>query len=81
MPTVSPAIQLAGIARDCGYAYTAEIDTMEALVSELKAARARKQLTFLQVHCALGSRKDLGRPTTTPIQNKAAFMKRLAEEA
>ena len=81
MPTVSPAIQLAGIARDCGYAYTAEIDTMEALVSELKAARARKQLTFLQVHCALGSRKDLGRPTTTPKQNKAAFMKRLAEEA
>ena len=54
---------------------------MEALVSELKAARARKQLTFLQVHCALGSRKDLGRPTTTPKQNKAAFMKRLAEEA
>lgn len=81
MPTVSPAIQLAGIARDCGYAYTAEIDTMEALVSELKAARDRKQLTFLQVHCALGSRKDLGRPTTTPKQNKAAFMKRLAEEA
>lgn len=81
MPTVSPAIQLAGIARDCGYAYTAEIDTMEALVSELKAARTRKQLTFLQVHCALGSRKDLGRPTTTPKQNKAAFMKRLAEEA
>ena len=81
MPTVSPAIQLAGIARDCGYAYTAEIDTMEALVSELKAARTRKQCTFLQVHCALGSRKDLGRPTTTPKQNKAAFMKRLAEEA
>lgn len=81
MPTVSPVIQLAGIARDCGYAYTAEIDTMEALVSELKAARDRKQLTFLQVHCALGSRKDLGRPTTTPKQNKAAFMKRLAEEA
>ena len=81
MPTVSPAIQLAGIARDCGYAYTAEIDTMEALVSELKAARDRKQLTFLQVHCALGSRKDLGRPTTTPKQNTAAFMKRLAEEA
>lgn len=79
MPTVSPAIQLAGIAKNCGYAYTAEIFSMEQLVKELQAARARKQLSFLQVHCGLGSRADLGRPTTSPKQNKDAFMKRLAE--
>ena len=81
MPTVSPAIHLAAIARDCGYAYTAEVETMEELRFELEAARDRRQLTFLQVHCGLGSREDLGRPTTTPKQNKAAFMKRLAEDS
>lgn len=79
MPTVSPAIHLAGIAENCGYAYTAEIFTMEQLTEELQAARARRKLSFLQVHCGLGSRADLGRPTTTPKQNKAAFMQRLAE--
>ena len=30
---------------------------------------------FLEVKVKKGNRKDLGRPTTTPIQNKEALMK------
>ena len=30
---------------------------------------------FLEIRCALGARADLGRPTTTPIENRDAFMR------
>lgn len=32
------------------------------------------ELTFIEVKVTKGARKDLGRPTTTPIQNKNALM-------
>ena len=32
---------------------------------------------FLNIDVNLESRKDLGRPTTTPIENKMEFMKKL----
>ena len=31
-------------------------------------------LTLLEIKVKKGNRKDLGRPTTTPIQNKEALM-------
>jgi phosphonopyruvate decarboxylase len=34
----------------------------------------------LEINLKKGNRKDLGRPTTTPIQNKEAFMQFLTEE-
>jgi phosphonopyruvate decarboxylase len=34
-------------------------------------------LTFLQINVKIGSRSDLGRPKTTPQQNKSALMEAL----
>ena len=34
---------------------------------------------FLEVKVKKGNRKDLGRPTTTPIQNKEALMEFLSK--
>ena len=82
LPTVSNRIHLARIAEDCGYEVCAEVFTMEELKEQLEKIRTAKQpaLTFLQVHCALGSRGDLGRPTTTPMENRDAFMAHLKEK-
>ena len=33
---------------------------------------------LLEIKVIKGARKDLGRPTTTPIENKEAFMKFLS---
>ena len=49
-----------------------------SLDKELKAAKEAKSLRFIEVKCALGSRADLGRPTTTAIENKERFMERLS---
>ena len=53
------------------------IATLEAALQE---AKGTNQLTMLEVACAVGARADLGRPTTTPIQNRDALMAFLREE-
>lgn len=37
-------------------------------------------VSLINVNVRKGNRKDLGRPTTTPIQNKEALMQNLTED-
>ena len=77
MPTVAGRVSLTGIARDCGYAAVYSADSAETLEAALEQAVTDRRLTLIEVKCALGARADLGRPTTTAIENKRAFMKHL----
>ncbi|MBQ7464329.1 MAG: phosphonopyruvate decarboxylase [Lachnospiraceae bacterium] len=77
MPTVAGSIDLIGIARACGYKNAVSVSDLDSLDKELKAARDRKELSFIEVKCQVGARSDLGRPTTTALQNKINFMKHL----
>lgn len=77
MPTAAGKIDLAAVARGCGYTYAACADDLDALDRELAAAGQRGALTFLDVRCAIGARADLGRPTTGPQENKRQFMEHL----
>ena len=52
------------------------VDTFDDLERELKKARKRKKLSLIEVKCAIGSRQNLGRPTTA-IENKEKFMEYL----
>ena len=79
MPTVAGQIDFPGIAKACGYPSAVSVADFEELDSELKAAKDRNQLSFIEVKCAIGSRKDLGRPTTSAIENKKAFMEYLKD--
>ena len=79
MPTVAGALDLPAIARACGYPLALSAASPEALGQALEEAKAENRLTFLEVKCAMGAREDLGRPTTTPAENKAAFMAHLVE--
>ena len=81
LPTVAGALDLPAIARACGYPGAVSVDSPEALDDALEAAKAANLLTFIEVRCALGARDDLGRPTTTPQENKAAFMAALEGHA
>lgn len=77
MPTAAGKIDLAAVARGCGYAYAARADDFNTLDRELAAAGQRGALTFLDVRCGIGARADLGRPTTGPQENKQQFMEHL----
>lgn len=73
-PTVGLAVNLPDAARAFGYKKVLMAESREELKAALKEAAEASELTFLQVKVKKGARKDLGRPTTTPVQNKEAFM-------
>lgn len=74
MPTVAGSIDLVSIARACGYPNAVCVDSFEALDAELAAAKNRNELSLIEVKCSIGARDDLGRPTTTALENKQNFM-------
>lgn len=74
MPTVASKIDLVAIAKACGYSNAVSVDTFENLDKELEAAKNRGELSFIEVKCSIGAREDLGRPTTTALENKQNFM-------
>ncbi len=78
MPTVASKIDLVTIAKACGYPYAVSVDTFEDLDRELEAAKSRHKLSLIEVKCSIGARDDLGRPTTTALENKKNFMKYLS---
>lgn len=78
-PTVGLNIDVPRIARAVGYQHTYSVSSKEDLLDVLKEVKAGEGLTLLEVKVKKGNRKDLGRPTTTPIENKEALMKFLKE--
>lgn len=84
-PTVGLQIDLPGIARACGYRNVLSVSTEKELLEALGSVsstepegRVEKSLcgpVFLEIKVRKGNRPDLGRPTTTPLQNRDAFMK------
>lgn len=78
-PTVGLTIDLPAIAKAVGYTYIFSVDTKESLQSVLPQVAKAQGPIFLEVKVKKGNRKDLGRPTTTPVQNKEALMKFLSE--
>ncbi len=74
MPTVAGQIDIVGVAKACGYPNAVKVDSFEKLDSELAAAKARNELSLIEVECSIGARDDLGRPTTTALENKQNFM-------
>lgn len=77
MPTVASKIDFVSIAKACGYSNAICVDDFETLDRELSAAKGREELSFIEVKCSVGAREDLGRPTTTALQNKENFMEYL----
>lgn len=73
-PTVGLKVNLAGIAKAAGYKDAVSVTTAEDLGSALKVLKTMRGPVLLEVRVHRGNRKDLGRPTTTPIQNRDALM-------
>ena len=78
-PTVGLKIDLPRIARAVGYKHTYSVSTKGDLTDVLKEIKTQDGLSLLEVKIRKGYRTDLGRPTTTPIQNKEALMKFLMD--
>lgn len=73
-PTVGLRIDIPAIAKAVGYRAAYSVDTAEGLADALKTLSEAEGPVLLEVKVKKGNRKDLGRPTTTPVQNKEALI-------
>jgi len=80
MPTVASTIDIVAIAKACGYPNAVSVDTFEDLDRELELAKSRNELSLIEVKCSIGAREDLGRPTTTALENMRNFMEYLLKK-
>lgn len=74
-PTVGRQIDFCEIAEGCGYENVVKVTTPEELDAVLSDSETKEKLTFVEVLVTKGARKDLGRPKSTPVENKIALMK------
>lgn len=80
MPTVASNLDVVAIAKACGYPEAVSVNSFEELDRELAKAKEAECLSLIEVKCSIGAREDLGRPTTTAIENKENFMNYLKEK-
>jgi len=74
-PTVALSISFLEIARGCGYASVQSVNALGELNDALALMKEVTGPAFLEVKVSTKVRKDLGRPTATPAENRDAFMK------
>lgn len=74
MPVCSGALDIGALARAAGYARVFRADSAASLDAALREIASLSGPILLEVRCACGARADLGRPATTPVQNRDAFM-------
>lgn len=73
-PTAGLRISLPGIAEAVGYRHIYSVEDESTLKDVLRQLKDMEGPVFVEVKVRKGARKDLGRPTTTPVQNKEALM-------
>lgn len=79
-PTIGFQIDFCKIAKAMGYKATFAINSREELEAVMPVFTKEKGPVFLEVRVSAGARDDLGRPKTTPSQNKDDFMEFLRAE-
>jgi len=76
-PTVGFKIDLPSIAKSCGYKKVWSAERTEEIKEKMKLLKESNGPSLLEIRVNKGARKDLGRPTTTPVENKQALMNNL----
>ena len=78
-PTVGYTTDFQSIAKASGYDLVLQAETNEEVVKCIESLKAFEGKVFLELKTKKGFRKDLGRPTTTPKENKENLMEFIKE--
>ncbi|MDO8509352.1 MAG: phosphonopyruvate decarboxylase [Nanoarchaeota archaeon] len=76
-PTAGLTVDVLGVAEACGYKEVIRAETKEEILNGFSKLKKSEGPSLLEILIKKGSRKDLGRPTTPPIENKKDFMQEL----
>lgn len=73
------ALDWSAIAKASGYVAASTVDTADTLKQAVAAMTSAVGPLLLEVRTCQGSRADLGRPKSTPLENKNQFMRAVAK--
>ena len=73
MATAGLRVSFTKIVKACGYTEAWRVERREDLAGKVKQLRSARGPALLEVMVQKGARPDLGRPKTSPIENKTAF--------
>lgn len=76
-PTIGYEIDAVAMAKASGYRQALSATTRQEMVDALQQLEQMEGPVLLELRVRIDSREDLGRPTTTPVENKNAFMEEL----
>lgn len=79
-PTAGRLIDLRLIANGCGYRHARLVTTKLELTEATTTLMAAPGPSLLEIRVRSDPRTDAGRPTTTPLDNKRAFMRALGSD-
>ena len=80
MPVCEGALDVSAAAKAAGYPAIYQASDPDSLADALHQAQRCGTLALVEILCANGARDDLGRPTTTPRQNRDALMAFIQED-
>jgi phosphonopyruvate decarboxylase len=78
MASVGLQVSFAEIVKACGYTNAWRVERAEELAEKVAQLRAAQGPALLEIMVQKGARSDLGRPKTSPQENKKAFMEFLS---
>ncbi len=78
-PTVGFSISFTNIAKACGYKIALQAENLSEISQKMEILKSSDGPALLEIKVRKGARADLGRPKTSPKENKAAFMRFLAD--
>jgi len=73
-PTPGHQIHFPSVAKALGYNQSLMLDSAQSIREILPDLISKHGPLFVELKVSKGSRSDLGRPTTTPVENKMAMM-------
>jgi phosphonopyruvate decarboxylase len=74
-PTCANKVDIPLIAKACGYISASSISDIDEIQNYIEQFKLMSGPHLLEVKIKKGSRSDLGRPTSSPLENKEALMK------
>lgn len=77
-PTLGFQIDIPAIAARCGYRHVFSISETEDIEKTMKLIQDLSGPIMMELKVGINSRKDLGRPTTSPFENKQSLMSALS---
>ena len=78
-PTVGDEIDIISMARSCKYKVAYKVETKNELIEKILLLRSVDGPALLEIRVNKEYRKELGRPTISPKENKETFMKFLSK--